>query len=65
MRVYEQGKGHTALHLTAMNGHAGCAQMLLEAGADVNQVNDVGTGSECIPHVLLAVWPAQAWARWM
>ena len=39
-----QGKGHTALHVAAINGQAKCAELLLDAGADVNARNLVRKG---------------------
>ena len=35
--------GDTALHYAGINGHCDCAQLLIQAGADVDIQNNVST----------------------
>ena len=42
---YRNNQGKTALDLAALLGKAGCAQVLVENGADLNKANTSGTNN--------------------
>ena len=41
--IYDTHAGRTALHEAVRNGHYDCAQLLIQAGADVNIQSNVST----------------------
>lgn len=40
--------GRAAIHVAAMEGHAGVVQLLLDRGVDADERNSVRTGPECV-----------------